>query len=335
MTNPVWVWMIEESLSAYHANKTFDGPPSKEAGPCWSWQRYGRTETTLPDGRLIRIGGEHEDYYDPDFYIYNDVVVSDRTGRIEIFGYSEEVFPPTDFHTANLAGDRIIVIGNLSYPRLRKDRAQVLVLDTNRYAFDHIATTGDGPSWLHSHSAELAEDGEAIIVRGGVTEDPNLRLLVENIDDWRLDLGSWGWVRLTHRVWPRFAFIREDGASNHLYWLRDLVYRQGVSRPDLFAPRRAKLLRDLGPAPRLDLLGALYAPDIPHSKLPEIEDEFRVHRVKIDGVTVRYVEEDRVVWLTVEGDLPRETVEQLRTDLLTKLEAIENTRVDCTVLALD
>jgi len=25
----------------------------------------------LPDGRLVSVGGEHEDYYDPDFCIYN------------------------------------------------------------------------------------------------------------------------------------------------------------------------------------------------------------------------------------------------------------------------
>ena len=43
--------------------------------PFWSWQRFGRTSTALPDGRVIHIAGEHEDFYDPDFCIYNDVMV--------------------------------------------------------------------------------------------------------------------------------------------------------------------------------------------------------------------------------------------------------------------
>ena len=333
MTNPFWAWLIEEGLSAYHANEAFGGARSEEAGPCWSWDRYGRSETTMPDGRVISIGGEHEDSYDPDFYIYNDVVVSDPAGRVEIFGYSEEAFPPTDFHTATLAEDRIVVIGNLSYPTLRRDRAQVVVLDTNHYAFDRIDTSGNGPLWLHKHSAKLAEGGRAILVRGGLINDPRWPSLVENIDDWRLDLDTWRWDRLTNRAWPRFAFVRSDGAHNHLYWLRDLLRARASKRPDRFADSRSERLGDLGAEPRVDLLEVLYAPAVNHAKLPN--DEFRVHRVSVDGVTVRYVEGDYDVGLTVEGELPREIVELLCADLLEKLEAIENARIDCTPLMQD
>lgn len=335
MTNPVWVWLIEQGLSAYSANETFHGSRSEDAGPCWSWDRYGRSETALPDGRVIRIGGEHEDSYDPNFYIYNDVVMSDPGGRIEIFGYSEEAFPPTDFHTANLVGERIIIIGNLSYPGLRQERAQVLAFDANRYVFNRIAPDGVGPSWLHKHSADLVDDGRALLVRGGLVDNPKWTSLVENIDDWRLDLDAWRWDRLTHRAWPRFAFVRADGAPNHLYWLRDHIWARASNRPDRFADRRAERLRGLGPAPRLDLLKTLYSPDILHSQLPEIEGEYRIHRLSIDGVTVRYVEGDYDVTLTVEGNLPKEIVDLLRADLLGKLGAIENTQIDCTALMVD
>ena len=39
--------------------------------PVWCFIRYGATRTKIPDGRIVCIGGEHEDSYDPDFYIYN------------------------------------------------------------------------------------------------------------------------------------------------------------------------------------------------------------------------------------------------------------------------
>jgi hypothetical protein len=39
--------------------------------------------TLLPDGRAIQIGGEHEDYYDPDFCIYNDVFVHEPDRSID------------------------------------------------------------------------------------------------------------------------------------------------------------------------------------------------------------------------------------------------------------
>lgn len=75
--------------------------------PVWCFHRFGKSITEFPDGRIIEIGGEHEDYYDPDFCIYNDVVVHYGGGRFEIFGYPEEVFPPTDSHSATLVGDVI------------------------------------------------------------------------------------------------------------------------------------------------------------------------------------------------------------------------------------
>jgi hypothetical protein len=37
----------------------------------------------------------------------------------------------------------------------------------------------------------------------------------------------------------------------------------------------------------------------------------------------------------VEGKLPPDTVELVRSDLLRKLEAIENTRIDCTPVIVD
>jgi hypothetical protein len=34
-------------------------------------QRFGQSLTLLPDCRAVQIGGEHEDWYDADFCIYN------------------------------------------------------------------------------------------------------------------------------------------------------------------------------------------------------------------------------------------------------------------------
>ena len=68
--------------------------------PVWSFDRFGQSMNILPDGRVF-IAGEHEDDYDWDFRIYNDVVVAAPNGDIEhIFGYPPEIFPPTDFHAA-------------------------------------------------------------------------------------------------------------------------------------------------------------------------------------------------------------------------------------------
>ena len=77
LTNAFWTFAIRYGGSGHGLNKDFDGPDSFDSGPGFSFQRYGQIELTLPDGRWVHIGGAHEDFYDPDFYIYNDVVVID------------------------------------------------------------------------------------------------------------------------------------------------------------------------------------------------------------------------------------------------------------------
>jgi len=76
LNNPVWEWLVRSKLNAYSANQKFGGLDPMNAGPCWCFDRFGQSSTPVTDGRIVLIAGEHEEYYDPDFYIYNDVVVS-------------------------------------------------------------------------------------------------------------------------------------------------------------------------------------------------------------------------------------------------------------------
>src|SRR5262245_53013448 len=88
--NALWERAMDENWSGYalrqqlgielgskHFRQDFSHSDHRDTtpGPFWSWQRYGRTSTPLPDGRIIHIAGEHEDAYDTDFCIYNDIVV--------------------------------------------------------------------------------------------------------------------------------------------------------------------------------------------------------------------------------------------------------------------
>jgi hypothetical protein len=81
---PFWKYMVSHpGLEAYDARKSFGIDPDPERWgkePIFCFNRFGQTETKLPDGRVVYIGGEHEDYYDPDFFIYNDVVVVQPDG---------------------------------------------------------------------------------------------------------------------------------------------------------------------------------------------------------------------------------------------------------------
>jgi hypothetical protein len=352
MDNPLWEWLIREPWSADAANEALDGPSSVDAGPMWCFQRFGRSTTMLADSVVVEIGGEHEDHYMPDFVIYNDLVV--RTpDDVEIYGYPRSIFPPTDFHTATPTGGSIVLIGSLGYPEDRRvGETQVLTVECPGWAVLPVQCTGDPPGWISSHRAEL-EGTSAIKVTGGRVERGPDVSLVENIDDWILHLDGWRWERLTQRRWPRFEAYRQDGEKNHLFWLRQalsnkqidwpsveaaIAAREGQEAADRWAQRqrlaeadRLRTLNEqLGGEPRPDLLDSLYRPSVPHECIPEDEDEWgEVHRVRVEGVVVRYEEDMWRVQVTVEGELPEELVEVLRRDLTETLEALELSPITC------
>jgi hypothetical protein len=343
MSNPVWNWLVRARINAYQATQRLKGPSALDAGPGWCFQRFGQSTTRLPDGRVVFIAGEHEDFYDPDFYIYNDVAIEHPGGGIAIYGYPRAVFPPTDSHSATVVGDRIVLIGNLGYPDDRRPgTTPVLTLDLNTLAIAAVQTSGTPPGWIHKHAAILSEDGRSILVRGG-TVDPGEKqeTFVENIDDWRLHLDDWRWERLTERRWPRWEVRRKDKEANHLFDYQQAAWAKQFpefNQPDGPLGRLRKefdlptLEEELGQPPDLDLFGRRYQPPVPHEKLGAADAEYNVHRIQIAGVTVRYVEERLCVQLTVEGQLPQPILDALTRDLLEKMAALEN--VPCELVPL-
>jgi ankyrin repeat protein len=207
---PFWESMIRSGVNAYAARRRYDSE-SLNGGSCPSpatferriegaqvfcAQRFGQSVTFLPDGRIVEIGGEHEDFYDPDFCIYNDVFVHAPDGAITIFGYPEVVFPPTDFHTATLLDDHIYTIGSLGYLRARRPGVTpVYRLDLHSFRMEVVTTRGDAPGWIHGHRAILS--GSEIRVSGGMVAVvlDGRSDLAENSNTFVLDLASMIWRR--------------------------------------------------------------------------------------------------------------------------------------------
>ncbi|HEX7645076.1 MAG TPA: hypothetical protein VF472_22980 [Burkholderiaceae bacterium] len=329
MTNALWAWLVDNRISAYAINEKFHGPSPFGEGPGWCFDRFGQSETHLPDGRIVYVAGEHEDYYDPDFYIYNDVVVKSPSGEIAIYCYPTEEFPPTDFHSATVVDNALILIGNLGYPDDRRaDCTQVMRLDLATWEVSQIQTSGDAPGWIGHHTATLSDSGREIIVTGGRIDRLNGADDVENIDDWSLNVDTWCWTRLTRRTWPRFEVFREGMTRNHLWQIRHYQWSKKNAWHDL-QEQESKLVKELGTLPDLALLSSLYAPDVATQVLGEDEDRHSVYRIRIGEIVVRYVEDHFTIQVTVEGDLPDQVVKQLQVDLVSKLSALEQTQFIC------
>jgi hypothetical protein len=312
-------------MNAYQANQLFKGPSALDAGPGWCFDRFGQTTTVLADGREVLIAGEHEDYYDPDFFIYNDVVVREPNGNVAIYGYPGEVFPPTDFHSATLLPESIVLIGSLGYmeERVAGKATQILQLRLDDFTIHQVAATGTSPGWIHRHKAVLSDDGQSITVSGGMIDPVSDKSsLMENIDEWVLDLRSWTWRRGTNRDWQHWAFRPTDRKPCWLFLLRQAIWMRDMGWSEQLSKEIQRLEENMGRVPDLDLIPLLYLPDDSVTPLPPLEGEYNVFRVLVDGIVVRFTEESHLIRAMVEGTLSQERLRALQESVRNKLSAL-------------
>jgi hypothetical protein len=280
---------LKSSHGAYHARDFFKAPLNCEDGPIWAFKRYGATRSELPDGRVVCIGGEHEDYYDVDFCIYNDVIVFGPEDQIEIYGYPKDVFPPTDSHTASLLDDRIIIVGSLGYMQERRPGyTPVYSLDLSGYHMSEIRTSGEMPGWISEHESLLDLDG-TITIRGGkiIEQKVGKQQYRRNVEDYALDLRSAVWSRLTNRNWRQFSIRQED---NQLF-----VLERGLN-PELLIPRAAE---------------RTVAPD----------EESRRVQIVVSGVPISLIVGVSSIEIIVEGEMPSEPCLRLAEEIRANAEA--------------
>lgn len=283
----------------------------------WCFDRFGKSETRLPDGRVVHIGGEHEDSYDPNFCIYNDVTTISGDGKIAINGYPQSVFPPTDFHTATTVGSTIIVIGNLGYPEHRVvGSTPVFRVAMDSLGIDRVDTIGEAPGWIHEHSAVLVDNASAIVVCGGVIWRGDALSMIENIDSWSLDIAKARWTRLTALDWQRWTMLRVDRKPNRLWDVRQELWRREHGWPG------QKSYWEFDDAPDFDALAALYRLG-EDSPIPSDDSAYNVFRTVIDGLEVRFTENRFHVQAVVEGRLSEPRLKTLQRTLLSVLERLD------------
>ncbi len=197
MDVPFWHAMIRSGTRAYDARQQF-GDTGRDDTSVWCFDRFGMSLTPLPDGRFVQIAGEHEDHYDPDFCIYNDVVVHEPDGQFTVYGYPESLFPPTDFHSATYLDGAIYIIGSLGYQDTRRHgQTPVCRLDVATWRIERLSPTGTAPGWISKHRTRI-EGPRSLIVAGGERCESNGRResLVANPSAYRLDLDRLAWSRL-------------------------------------------------------------------------------------------------------------------------------------------
>src|SRR4030095_3708284 len=195
---------------------------------------------------------------------------------------------------------RIILIGNLGYQSDRRPgTTPVFILDLDSFRISTPKPLGTPPGWLFKHQATLSTDGHSILIAGGkleLSDDSGC----ENIDDWLLHLDDFRWGRLTDRKWQQWRLVRKDGERFHLFQFQFAIWRQTIDLPEEAKSKPGELTAELGVEPDLSLFPQLFAPNLPHESLPDDDNEFKVHRIRIDGIVVKYHEGMHWIHLTIE-----------------------------------
>jgi hypothetical protein len=299
MNVSAWEWMVRRGTNPYLARVEL-GLASHygDSNPDFAFERFGMSRTVMPDGRIICIAGEHEDSYDPDFCIYNDVVVlrpapgqpwiTADSGSIEIYAYPEHSFPPTDFHSATLIGDRIFIIGRLGYAGTRHiGQTPAMTLDTRTYRVEPVQTTGRPPGWVYDHHASYEPATNSIVVRGGKVEAGEVDRETPNLSAYRLRLSDYTWELITEREKPRRFLIETTGNAR----------ADSSITADTFRPK-----------------------DIPYEWLPPEEHGVWVYGLSVQGVRIRFEEFYSEIRTLVEGDLPPTVVDDILAGIAQNLE---------------
>lgn len=328
MNGPFQLVMVRSGVNAHAARRRYGLP--WEHPPVWCADRFGQSITALPDGRFVLVGGEHEDFYDPDFCIYNDVWVVDADGQITIYGYPEDVFPPTDFHTATQVGDHLILIGALGYgPRRHAGHTPVYRLDLHTFQIERLNTVGDLPGWIYKHEATLTADGQ-IDVEGGQRLHPTRGRFTVNPHRFTLDLTTLRWTRLDDPSAPRWEMQRTDGARHHLVRCRMAWHR--LSGRTIADPLRPTWL-DRPPRPDdepwqppapddLRLIDTLYLPD-GAAFVSETSEVETVTVIRFDDVEIVFTEGRPAIQAEARGPLSPERLAALQAHLLDHLRQLE------------
>lgn len=324
MTNDIWVWMIETGLRPSKAHEAIGIGESKSPG--WTFSRIGSTETTLADGSVVYVGGEHSDWEDNASYTYNDVIVKSPHGSISIYGYPEEIFPPSYDHTATLVGDQIFIIGRIGYlEQLEKEATSVLVLDTKSYCIRSLKTSGTQPGWLFKHTAKLSSSGDAIICDEGRVRRLPTGKVIENIATWRVSLQTGQWDLLSKKPWTLWIMLRQDGSLNQISQIAELEKCNRTGRRSENAEDCNEMFEKRGHSPDLELYRNRYVFPVKHEQLPGEAGDILTWRFRINGVVVRYKQISVGIHVTVEGTLPASTIFALKShglETFSKLDGV-------------
>ncbi len=114
-------------------------------------------------------------------------------------GYPQDVFPPTDFHSATHVESFIYIIGGLGYHGSRAfGTTPIYRLNCKTWKIETVQSTGENPGWIYKHKAFLVGPGILVVSSGKICDViDGEEQHIENKDKFNLDISSMNWTRMS------------------------------------------------------------------------------------------------------------------------------------------
>ena len=119
-----------------------------------------------------------------------------------------------------------------------------------------------------------------------------------------------------------------------MWQVQRIVEASRSRRQSKWTERYRRAFEERGHTVDADLYYSRFRPPVAHETIdrnPD-QDNVRTHRILIDGVVVRYVQNLREIAVTVEGDLSDEKLELLKSHGLDTYSRLEGVRYKCLIL---
>ncbi len=323
----IFQWRMKEDFSPYHIRQHLEKLGYTIEQPIWTFlSRMGQSKTLLPDETKVFIGGEYEDFYDPDFRVYNDIVIQKPDGEIQLWNYSLEQFPATDFHVAHYDKNShsIFLIGNLGYPETRKEGiTQVLKVNLKTMNIEQLACFGKMPSWLNHHEMKVINDDELEFKNGYLIKE---KKYLRNLYTWRLSLRTLEWTFPEQTLFDHWTL-----KSVHLYGFpfhecHSLLWDEEYCENEKFEQTKLEITEHYGKLPNYQIYPQLFIP-FENAQISHDDGEYRKHICSSHGFNFTFFEDDDLVEVIFPDVIPEDFQQKVIDDLKMKLEKISGHHV--------
>jgi hypothetical protein len=177
----------EEALGALADDALLSRPPSRPIEDVvWTAEREDALLFTLADGCRIQIGGRISAYGDDekDAWVYNDIIVRNPAGDVEVYTYPKAIFPPMETLVGARHAGRVVMVGMARAEDGAEWRLRVLIVDVNTF---EIMPAPSPPLPIAALTPNLEADGRLVfpVMSDDASEPPRVIAL-------DLDRLAWG-----------------------------------------------------------------------------------------------------------------------------------------------